>query len=138
MLNNMNPKKWGKYFWGTIYYVIINYPKTPSDEDKLRIKEFFELLKYLLPCQNCTNHYTGYLSKYPLSNDILSSRELLLIWAVKINNEINKRLGKKEYTVEETLDYYTTEESKSDYSKQITTILLVILIILLICYIKFK
>lgn len=136
----MDPKKWGKYYWGMIYCIIINYPNNPTDEDKKRIIEFFELLKSLLPCENCTHHYKKYLIMYPLNDAVLSSREKLLAWVININNEINKRLGKSQYTTEEILNYYTKSDKTiyENNKKLITMILLIMLIILLICYIKFK
>lgn len=137
MLNNMDPKKWGKYHWGMIYCVIINYPDNPTDEDKKVILEFYRLLQSLLPCENCRYHYGSYLVKYPLTDNILSSRSKLLNWTIDINNEINRRLGKKEYTVEEVINYYT-KSNQNNNTQYITIFLLIALIILLICYIKLK
>lgn len=133
----MDPKKWGKYHWGMIYCVIINYPDNPTIEDKKTMMELFKLLQSLLPCENCRHHYGTYLVKYPLTENILSSRSKLLDWTININNEINRRLGKKEYSAEEVINYYT-KPYQNNNSQYITIFLFVALIILLICYIKLK
>lgn len=138
MLKNMDPEYWGKYYWGTIYFIVLNYPDSPTKEDKQNVKSFFEMLKSLLPCENCANHYKKNLNTYPLTDDILSSKTKLLDWVLIINNEVNKRQGKNEKTIDDIMIYYLSEKKPRNYTQLATILLLIFLIILLICYAKYK
>lgn len=137
---NIDPKLWGKYFWGVAHYITISYPNNPSTEDKLHVKQFFDLLTFLLPCENCRNHYINNLKINPLSDEILNSKYRLIEWLVSLHNEVNGRTGKKLFTVEDAIKKYTRQDQNDDttnYTALITIILLVVLICVLIYYTKF-
>jgi len=99
------PSVWGPFFWHTIHIVALGYPKKPSYIDKKCAKEFYESLVYLIPCAICREHYKVHLSSNPLT-PFLDSREDLLKWTINIHNNVNKMLGKPEWTREEVMVYY--------------------------------
>lgn len=140
MIYNIDPNLWGKHFWGTIHYITISYPNSPSDEHKLKVKQFLELLESLLPCENCRFHYSTNLKKYPLTDEVLSSKYKLVEWAVTLHNEVNGRTGKKFITVDEAIKIYSQNPNKDKHidNTAYTVILLVVLIVVLIYYIKFS
>ena len=74
MLYNINPNIWGKSFWNVIHFITMAYPDNPSDEDKQHVMSFFKDLQFVLPCENCRNHFKSNLITYPLTDEILSSR----------------------------------------------------------------
>lgn len=99
------PTVWGPFFWHTIHIVALGYPKTPTYTDKKCAKEFYESFAFLIPCAICRQHYTEHLSKNPLT-PYLDSRSDLLKWTIDIHNQVNKMLGKPEWTQTEVISYY--------------------------------
>lgn len=143
MIYNINPKIWGKYFWGASHCLTFAYPENPTDDDKKTIKQYFESLQNILPCEKCRYHYKLNLTKYPLTNDVLSSRYKLIKWLVDLHNEVNVRTGKQEMTVDQTINYYSNPENQIEHygepiiiSPIIIILLLLILIFALIYYMK--
>lgn len=140
MIYNIDPKLWGKHFWATIHYITFSVPDSPTEEYKQNLLKFFESLKFLLPCENCRKHYSENLLKYPLTNDILSSRVMLINWAVNLHNEVNTRNGTKILTVEEVKNIYLPDKPNSsyDYKSIITIFLLILLMVVLMYYVKYR
>lgn len=134
MLYNMNPNIWGESFWNVIHYITVAYPNNPTEEDKQNMVAFLNSLKNVLPCENCRNHFKANLITYPLTNDILSSRYDFIKWAVTVHNEVNRRTGKPEMSVDHAIELYTNKKQQYDYTQIITIIMLVLLIILIVYY----
>ena len=61
--------------------------------------DFFMLLPKILPCKKCQNHFQENLNQFPINN-YLDSREKLVFWLFTIHNQVNKLLGKSEYSYE--------------------------------------
>lgn len=99
------PTVWGPFFWHTIHIIALGYPKNPSYADKKSAKEFYESLAFLLPCSICKEHYKSHLQRNPIT-PYLDSRTDLMKWTIQIHNEVNKMLGKPEWTMEEIIAYY--------------------------------
>jgi len=55
------------------------------------MREFFQMLPYVLPCKYCRTSLAGYMETYPLE-PALESRDLLTRWLWKIHNEVNAKL----------------------------------------------
>ena len=100
------PNVWGPFFWHTIHITALGYPKEPTYTDKRAAKEFFESLRFLLPCGICREHYTKHLHENPIS-PFLDRRADLFKWTVMIHNKVNKSLEKAEWTEQEVIAYYT-------------------------------
>lgn len=99
------PSVWGPFFWHTIHIIALAYPKNPTYTDKKCAKEFYESLAYLIPCPVCREHYKEHLISKPIST-FLDSRTDIIKWTIDIHNNVNKTLGKPEWTLEEVLLYY--------------------------------
>ena len=137
MLYNINPNAWGEPFWNTFHIITFAYPDNPTDTDKQNILNFFHSVKHILPCETCRYHFEENLTKYPLTDDILSSRYKLVVWLITIHNDVNVRLGKSQVSVETVIEKYTgINTNKNKLNEWLTPLLLVILIIVLITYIK--
>lgn len=90
----MDPEIWGPPAWKFIHLLTLNYPNTPSFEDKYKYKEFIIALQRVLPCYTCSQHFEKKI-KDTNFNDILKSRESLFEWFVDVHNDVNKRNNKK-------------------------------------------
>lgn len=104
----MHPEFWGASGWKFLHSITFQYPLKPSVNDKAHYKEFFNSLKYTLPCEKCSYHYMNHLRKYPIDG-ALESRDQLVRWLINVHNEVNKSLGKREYKYEEVIDIYKDE-----------------------------
>lgn len=142
MLYNINPKKWGNASWKMSHYITFAYPDMPTSEDKNAIKSYFENLKYLLPCQNCRSHYIQYVTNHPLTDDILLSRYKLIKWLVDLHNSVNVRIGKKEYSLDEVIKIYSSDENNKTFFDVdlhiLQVIFLIIIVVCLVLYMKYK
>src|SRR3989304_8818389 len=99
----MDPEVWGNYGWKFLHITTLTYPECPTNIDKKSMKKFFESIKGTLPCYKCRIHYQEHLQKYPLTDDILSSRKNLIYWLIDIHNSVNRSLGKRELSYEEAI-----------------------------------
>lgn len=89
----MNSKVWGKHVWKAIHYISNGYPDDPSKEQKRDYKKFFILLKTILPCSTCREHYIENLKIHPLTNKDLINKNTLVKWTIELHNIINDQLG---------------------------------------------
>lgn len=137
MLDNINPSLWGPHYWKVMHYITIAYPDNPTPQDKEDIKNFFMAMGKVLPCENCRIHYAMNIQKYPLTNDILSSKYKIINWAKDIHNEVNIRTGKKPLSYEDVIEG-CKKQNKINKIEIITIVLLIILMIIICVYIKYK
>jgi hypothetical protein len=90
----ITPEVWGPHGWKFIHYVTLGYPENPTQTQKEKYKAFLVLLKDVLPCSLCANHYAENLQKQPLTDEIMSSRENLIKWGIDIHNIVNESKNK--------------------------------------------
>lgn len=100
------PDTWGPFFWHTMHIVALGYPTEPTYGHKKAAKDFFESLRFLIPCPVCREHYETHLEKYPITPH-LDRRTDLFRWTILLHNEVNKVLGKSAKTETEVIQYYS-------------------------------
>ena len=122
----MHPEFWGPSGWKFLHSITFQYPMKPTIDDKAHYKEFFNSLKYTLPCQKCAYHYAKHIRKYPIDS-ALNSKDDLVKWLINIHNEVNKSLGKREYSYHEVMDIYKDEMDNVLGRVSITNIFIFIL-----------
>ena len=66
----MDPTVWGPKLWFMIHTIAINYPDNPTYQDKRSHEEFYNSLKYVIPCEKCRVHYTQRLKRMPIINHL--------------------------------------------------------------------
>jgi hypothetical protein len=97
----MNINLWGPSLWELIHTISFNYSLDKKKEYKL----FFEIIKYLIPCEKCKNHYIIYLKYKPIER-FLDNKNNLILWVNKLHNDINKKLNKKIYNLKNSKKKY--------------------------------
>ena len=114
----MKPEVWGPHAWIFLHSVTFDYPDKPTSEDKKNYKNFFNNLKFVLPCEMCRNHFHDNLKKFPLTDRILSSRKNLIEWLIDLHNGVNKFNNKPtlkyQEVVKKYLDYYEGVEKPNN------------------------
>jgi hypothetical protein len=143
MRQNFEPTIWGPHAWFFLETVTMAYPTNPTFKEKKAAEKFFKSLSIMIPCEKCRNNYKKHLKKYPLSDDVLSSRDNLFKWIVDIHNSVDP---KKQRNYDETFKYYNdkygykieTKKENNNISKKIGKLLILIFTILYIFIEIFK
>lgn len=92
---SLAPEYWGACTWKAMFSVAYTYPPIPTDNERSAANNYFNALKYLLPCSDCREHYTELLKSLPVENSTVSKVELLK-WLEEISNRVNKFLEKEQ------------------------------------------
>ena len=82
----MQATEWGPGAWKFLHAITFSQNRRISPEQKQRLKQFFELIGYVLPCGVCQNHYRDYVRDHPVPVD---DREQLSRWLVDLHNHVN-------------------------------------------------
>ncbi len=112
---NLDPTVWGPHYWFFLHSMAFNYPKTPNDTIRKKYYDFLQNFDLFIPHRDISKYYKYLLNKYPLK-PYLDSKEDLVKWVWYIHNQVNKKMEKKTYTLQEFYeDYYrqykTSKES---------------------------
>lgn len=92
---------WGPYFWYLFHFITFNY-----DHEKIQIyKQFFNNIKYILPCPICRTHYSKFIDKYK-PDKYLNSKDNFIKWMIDFHNIVNKGLKKKQINYSDALNLY--------------------------------
>ena len=117
----MDPTVCGPKLWFMIHTIAINYPDNPTYQDKRSHEEFYNSLKYVIPCEKCRVHYTQRLKRMPIINH-LDNSDALFRYTIDLHNQVNKSLNKKIYSYEEVMKIYKNHYNKSSISKKYFTL----------------
>ena len=85
----MDPTVWGPKLWFVIHTVALNFPDNPTYEIIRQHEDFFNNLKYIIPCDKCRLHYTQRLDKNPVTKYLKDSNTLFK-YTIDLHNEVNK------------------------------------------------
>lgn len=99
----MPPQIWGPIFWSTLHIASLAYSDTPSDRQRMNMKNFYESLVDVIPCPICRRHYEENLKTISL-DEALKTRMGLVRWVWEMHNKVNVQLGKREFTFEEFIE----------------------------------
>lgn len=136
---------WGKYFWTTIHVAALGFPDVATDTVRQKYKVFYTAIGDVLPCSKCRANYHEHFLELPI-DFFLVDKHTLFAWTVKLHNIVNVQTKKKEWSVEESKEYYTkgtyalNTRSDSDAvsvsdkvgSKQTVNILIILNVIMLL------
>ena len=131
---------WGKHVWKALHYIALGYPNNPTIQQKEDYKMFYELLKSVLPCKLCSNHYIDHLKQYPLSEDVLKNKDNLLKWTIELHNLVNEQLGYPILSYNDALNEINSYETchKKNYNYYLLIIFILFSFILFIIYLYKK
>jgi hypothetical protein len=92
--------QWGPQAWHTLHVVAHSWPRSPSDDDREAMRAFLVLFARHLPCPVCRRHFQALLER-SLDDAALASRASLVAFLNDAHNEVNARLGKRVWTLDE-------------------------------------
>lgn len=143
---NLNPKIWGPHAWFFLDSIILSLPNKLNNEQKIIYKNFFTSLQNILPCELCREHYKENLNQYPLTDNILSSKENMIKWILNIHNNVRRKAQKIPISINKYFKYYDKSYDENKKKQQIVKdcnfkyyiSIVIILILLLFIIHKFK
>lgn len=84
----------GRSSWNLLHSITAKYPKSPSDEQKLEMKQFLTIFSHVYPCNWCASDFEKFIKvKAPK----LNSREEFGRWMCEAHNEVNAKLKKEQF-----------------------------------------
>ena len=101
--------EWGPAAWNTLHVVAHNYPLRPTRYDREATHKFLHLFARHLPCPACRKHFRALLAERipsPTSH-AFDGRGSLVAFMNDAHNDVNERLGKKTFTLEEHMEVYS-------------------------------
>lgn len=134
-MEDINPSIWGRSAWTFLHCIIRAYPENPTPEIKDRYKSFLSLIQYMLPCQTCRKNFSADMTKYPLTDNILSTKQGMLDWWVKVRNSEDECIGKHPKTLEGYDSEVFTPKTKNEWIPKVILGVVVILILTIIYFI---
>jgi FAD-linked sulfhydryl oxidase len=136
----LNSNAWGNGGWVFLHSITLTYPNDPTENDKKMYKNFFESLGYLLPCNECSNHYNNYIKSNPINSNVLKDKLSLSIWLYNVHNNVNDILNKKQIGFHQFIDeYYQLYTSDFNSTNNIAIyIMIFILLLLILIFILYK
>lgn len=111
----MDPTVWGPKLWLVIHTMALNYPDNPTYEDRRNYENFFNSLKFVIPCDKCRLHYTERINKKPIIN-YLDNTDSLFRYTIDLHNDVNKSLGKRTYIYDEVIEIYKKHYNQTETS----------------------
>ena len=93
--NRYSEKMFWNIYWYQLHILTVQYPETPTEEDKGEITKLVNAMQNGgIPCNICKQHFILWKQMYPIEL-YLNSREKLIQYFMNLHNDVNKRNGKK-------------------------------------------
>lgn len=92
--NGLITKIWGSAGWTFNHSITFGYPLNPSEQDKIKYKNYFVSLGDVLPCRYCRESYQKFISSgdTALTDEALTNRETLTRWFWRVHEAVNSKL----------------------------------------------
>lgn len=96
-------KYWGPLGWATLHTVSALYPDTPSSAEQSLARTWMQSFADCIACPTCQGHFKTMLERYLTTvPNPFASRKDFVLFVMRAHNTVNRRLGKKVYTLEES------------------------------------
>ena len=79
-------------FWGPSGWCLLHLIAAAPHPQPTKVKEWFDLLEFVLPCKYCRASFHDYTTLQPLTTDIIRSRDRFSHWLFDIHNRVNGKL----------------------------------------------
>lgn len=127
--------RWGPGAWNTLHSFAHTSPKELTVEQQEQWRTFLHTFATLLPCPTCRKHFAEYLLQQE-GPDTFSTRETLVRFLHDAHNEVNRRTGKRVWSLEEHQRVYSRRGadclSGADLAARGTAIVVLVLVACLI------
>lgn len=111
----MGPSVWGPIFWTMMHITTLGYPDAPTEQERQAAIDFFESLRYTIPCPICKQHYSDNLTEHPV-REAIGSKQALIRWLFNIHNKVNQQLKKPQLSWTDFVRQMTNLSQRSRFS----------------------
>ncbi|KAF7918727.1 uncharacterized protein EAE97_011822 [Botrytis byssoidea] len=87
----------GRASWTFLHTLSASYPSTPTPTDRTNISTFMSLFSQLYPCWTCASDFQSYMAENKVRTE---SRAEFGKWMCEAHNDVNRKLGKREFDCE--------------------------------------
>jgi FAD-linked sulfhydryl oxidase len=84
----------GRSSWTLLHSITASYPISPTPTEQNQVKQFMGLFSKFYPCWVCAEDFQEFMEKSKIRT---SSREEFGQWMCEAHNDVNRKLGKKEF-----------------------------------------
>jgi len=102
---SFDPDVWGPHYWFFLHTVAESYPATPNETTKRKYYDLIQNMPLFLPVPEMGNTMIEMLDRYPVT-PYLDTRDSFIRWVHFFHNAYNRRLGKPELSLPESLAIY--------------------------------
>ena len=106
-MSRLTLREWGPAGWAWLHTIAHTWPRQPTNDDRREMRAFLLSFSRHLPCPACREHFRAFLDRR-LSDESLASRAALVRLLNDAHNEVNLRLGKRAWTLDEHYQAYST------------------------------
>lgn len=112
-MSNVDPKYWGEGLWKFMYSIAASLNDKTQPGDRLNaINTFFNILYFILPCDNCSSNYLIDFDANPLPQNI--NKQSLFKWINDLENKTNDRIGKPHVALQSRISELENHSSPKD------------------------
>ncbi|KAM3519151.1 hypothetical protein MY4038_009866 [Beauveria bassiana] len=95
----------GHSSWTLLHSIAAAYPDTPSQTQQADVLRFMDLFAKLYPCWVCADDFQSYIARRVPK---VASRDEFGQWLCGAHNDVNRKLGKKEFDCSKWLERWKT------------------------------
>ena len=115
-MSELSIKKWGPAAWRFLHTISFTYSNSPTEEEKKTMYYFLHFFSKVIPCTKCRTDFESYINEtLTLGSKHLNTKETLIAYINDSHNYVNRKIGKREYTLDESKNKYLKME---DYTVQ--------------------
>ncbi|CAG8961288.1 hypothetical protein HYFRA_00013567 [Hymenoscyphus fraxineus] len=84
----------GRSTWTFLHTLTASYPANPTPSEQSNVQQFMGLFGKLYPCWVCAEDFQEWMAKNKVRTE---SRDEFGRWMCEAHNEVNRKLGKREF-----------------------------------------
>jgi FAD-linked sulfhydryl oxidase len=84
----------GRSSWTLLHSIAASYPTTPTPTEQSQVRQFMGLFSKLYPCWVCAEDFQDFMTRNKIRTE---SRDEFGQWMCEAHNDVNRKLGKKEF-----------------------------------------
>lgn len=98
--------KWGPAAWNTLHVFAHTAPETLTAMDRASMRTFLNTFGSHLPCSKCRRHFLEFMERHASTDAAFATRKRVVALMNDAHNEVNRRNGKRVYTLAEHYRVY--------------------------------
>ena len=103
------PSWWGPSTWAFFHITAASAPEFLNPEQQSLYRALYERFGDYIACKSiCSKHYAEIFKSRPI---VACCRFHLFAWTIAVHNDVNKRLGKPEVSLEQGVEMFNSTQS---------------------------